>query len=84
MKKKASNEYDQHFAMKALKKSHFINCCSVTYTVAEKEVLVPASGHPFIMTLYSCFQTEVIFNFLNLLHISRESLIVKFTISMKM
>jgi serine/threonine protein kinase len=84
VKKKASNEYDQRFAMKALKKSHIINCCSVTYTVTEEEALVLASGHPFITTLYSCFQTKVISNFLNLLHISRESLIVKFTISMEM
>jgi len=84
VKKKASNESDQRFAMKVVKKSHVIDCCSVTCTIAEKEALVLASGHPFITTLYSCFQTEVIFNFLNLLHISRESLIVKFIISMKM
>ena len=71
-------------AMKVLKKSHIIICCSVTYTISEKEVLVLASEHPFITTLYSCFQTKVIFNFFNVLHIYRESLILKFTISLKM
>jgi len=71
VKKKASDESDQRFAIKVLKKSHIIDCCSVTYAVTEEEALVLALGHPFIMTLYSCFQTKVISNFLNLLHISR-------------
>ena len=84
VKKKASDGTDQRLAVKVLKKSHIISCCSVTYTVTEKQALVLACGHPFITTLYSCFQTKVIFNFLNLLHISRESLILKFTISLKM
>ena len=84
VKKKVSHGTDRHFAMKVLKKSHIISCCSVSYTVAEKAALILACGHPFITTLYSCFQTKVIFNFLNLLHISRESLILKFTISLKM
>jgi len=84
VKKKLSDGSDRRFAMKVLKKSHIISRCSVTYTVTEKEALVLASGHPFITTLYSCFQTKVIFNFLDLLHISRESLIPKFTISLKM
>jgi len=84
VKKKASDGTNQRFAIKVLKKSHIISCCSVTYTVTENEALVLASGHPFLTTLYSCFQTKVIFNFLNLLHISRESLILKFTISLKM
>ena len=83
-KKKSPDGYDQRFAIKVMKKSHIISCCSVTCTVSEKEALVLASGHPFITTLYSCFQTKVIFNFLKLLHISRESLILKCTIRMKM
>jgi len=70
VKKKASDGTDQRFAMKVMKKSHIVSCCSVTYTVTEKEALVLASSHPFIMTLYLCFQTKVILNFLNLLHIS--------------
>jgi hypothetical protein len=70
VKKKASDGSDQRFAIKVMKKSHIINCSSVSYTIAEKEALVLASGHLFIMTLYLCFQTKVFFNFLNLLHIS--------------
>jgi novel protein kinase C epsilon type len=84
VKKKASGAADYCFAVKVMKKSHIISCCSVTYTISEKEALVLASGHPFLTTLYSCFQTKVIFSFLNLLHISRGSLILKFTISLKM
>jgi novel protein kinase C epsilon type len=80
VKKKAPDESDQRFAIKAMKKS----LCGVTFPVTEKEALVLASGHPFITTLYSCFQTKVIFNFLNLLHISRELLILKFSINLKM
>jgi serine/threonine protein kinase len=75
VKKKASEGSDQRFAMKVLKKSNIISCCSVAYTIAEKEVLVLALGHLFITAQYPCFQTKVIFNFFNLLHISRESLI---------
>jgi len=81
---KAPDGYDQHIAIKVMKKSHIISCCNVSSNVKEKEALVLASRHPFIMTLYLCFQTKVIFSFLNLLHISRESLLLKFTISMQM
>jgi novel protein kinase C epsilon type len=63
VKKKVSDGSDRRFAMKVLKKSDIISCCSVTYTVTEKQALVLASGHPFITTLFSCFQTKVIFNF---------------------
>jgi hypothetical protein len=84
VKKKTSDGCDQHFALKAMKKSHIISCSSVSYSIAEKQAFVLASGHPFIMALYLCFQTKVIFNFFNLLDISRQSLILKFTISMKM
>ena len=83
-KKKASDGTDQRFAVKVMKQSHLISCCSVTYTISEKEALILASGQPFITTLYSCFQTKVIFNFLNVLQIYRESLILKFTTSLKM
>jgi len=48
VKKKPSDGLDQHFAIKGLKKSHIISCCSVTYTVAEKEALVLAFGHPLL------------------------------------
>ena len=82
VKRKTADECDRHFAVKVVKKSHITNCA--TYAITEKEAMVLASGHPFITTLYSCFQTKVICNFLNLLIISRESLILNFTISMKM
>ena len=83
-KKKRSDGCDQHFAIKALKKANIMSLGSVKYVVTEKEALVLASGHPFVTTMYSCFQTRVIFNLLSLLHISRESLILEFTISLKM
>jgi len=84
VKMKASNGSDQTFAVKIMKKSHNISCCSVTYTISEKEALILASSHPFITSLYSCFQRKETFNFLNMLHISRESLIRKFITSLKM
>ena len=84
VKRKTADECDRHFAVKVVKKSHITNCRSVAYAIIEKEAMVLASGHPFITTLYSCFQTKVICNFLNLLIISRESLILNFTISIKM
>ena len=84
VKKKPSDGCDQRFAIKVLKKSHIMSFGSVTYTVTEKKALVFASGYRFIETLFSCFETKVIFNFLILLYISRQSLILKFTISLKM
>ena len=84
VKRKTADECDQHFAVKVVKKSDVIDSCSVAYAIIEKEAMAIASGHPFVTTLYTCFQTKVICNFLNLLIISRESLILNFTISMKM
>jgi len=76
---KATNGSDQHIAIKVMKKSHIITYCNVSCNVTEKEALILSLVHPFIMTLYLCFQTKVILIFLNLLHISRESLLLKFT-----
>jgi serine/threonine protein kinase len=61
VRKKAPDGTGLHFAMKVVKKSHINNCGNMSYTVSEKEALVLASGHPFITTLYACFQTQVIF-----------------------
>jgi hypothetical protein len=58
-KKKASDGYDQHSAINFMKKSHIVSSCSVTYTVAVKAALVLDLGHPFITTLYSCFQNKL-------------------------
>jgi len=84
VKRKTADECDRHFAVKVVKKSDVINSSSVAYAIIEKEAMAIASGHPFVTTLYTCFQTKVICNFLNLLIISRESLILNFTISMIM
>jgi novel protein kinase C epsilon type len=82
-KKKASDGSDKSFAIKLLKKSFVISRSCVSFTIIEKEALILTSGQPFITALYTCFQTKVIFSFLNLHHISRES-ILKFTSGMKM
>jgi novel protein kinase C epsilon type len=83
-RRKAPDGHDQLVAIKALRKANIISCCNVSFTITEKEALILASAHPFVTTLYTCFQTKASLNSLNLLHISRESLIPKFTISMKM
>jgi len=71
VKKKASDESDQRFVIKVMKKYHIINYCSVTYTIPEREALVLALGHPLIMTMYSFFQKKGNFQiFFNLLHFS--------------
>jgi novel protein kinase C epsilon type len=83
-KKPSVDGPDQLFAVKVLKKAHIIDQCNVPSAVTEKQCLILASKHPFITTLYSCFQTKVIFNFLKLHYISRETLVVKFTGRMKL
>jgi novel protein kinase C epsilon type len=47
-------------AIKALKKRR-INSSNICKVMAEKEALILTSGHPFITTLYSCFQNKDIF-----------------------
>jgi novel protein kinase C epsilon type len=83
-KKPAVDGSDQLFTIKALKKARIIDRCNVSSTVTEKQCLILASEHPFITTLYSCFQTKVIFNFFKLHYISREALVMKFTSRMKL
>jgi novel protein kinase C epsilon type len=47
---------EQLCAIKVLKKRNISsNICDI---MAEKEVLMITSGHPFITTLYSCFQNR--------------------------
>jgi len=55
VRKKPSYGSNQHFAMKVLEKSDIV---SITNTIIEKEALILASGHPFITTLFACFQTK--------------------------
>jgi novel protein kinase C epsilon type len=48
---------EQLFALKALKKRG-ITTSNIFEIMAEKETLILTSGHPFITTLYSCFQNK--------------------------
>jgi serine/threonine protein kinase len=68
-KKKSPDGSDQLCDIKVLKKVHIISDCIVSCAINEKEALIVASGQPFITAVYFCFQMEVIFTFLNLLHI---------------
>jgi serine/threonine protein kinase len=63
--KKSLDGARELYALKMLKKTRV----SASKVTTEKEVLILTSGHPFITTLHSCFQTKVIFNFLDLLYI---------------
>ena len=83
-KKPAVDGTHQLFAVKVLKKAGIIDRCNVPSVITEKQCLILASKHKFVTTLYSCFQTKVIFNFLNMHYISRETIIVKFTVGMKL
>ena len=70
------------YALKALKKRDITssNICDI---VTEKEALMLTSGHPFITTLYSCFQNKVRLNFLDFLRSFKLCLILKFTVIVK-
>jgi len=48
---------EQLFALKALKKRG-ITRSNIRLIMAEKEALMLTSGHPYITTLYSCFQNK--------------------------
>ena len=81
-KKESPDGSSQLYVFKILKKTEVIDDCNVSFITTEKDAVILACGHPFITTLYSCVQTKVIFNVLNLLHMPEES-ILKFTISIK-
>jgi serine/threonine protein kinase len=83
-KKKAPDGSEQLFAIKALIQTNLIDDLNRAFIFIEKQVMILASDHPYITTLHSCFRAKVSVNFLNLFHISRESVILKFTVSMKM
>jgi serine/threonine protein kinase len=80
---KLPGETGELYAIKAVKKQNIISSSSISEIFAEKEALVLTSGSPFVTTLFSCFQNKVCLNFLNILHIFRLSLILKFTVSVK-
>jgi hypothetical protein len=83
-KKKAPDGSEQLFAIKVLTKRKLTDDLHRSFVFIEKQVMILASDHPYITTLHSCFRAKVSFDFLNLLHISRESVILKYTVSMKM
>ena len=58
-KKKLPGGPEQLYAIKAVKKKRFSWLCSICPAMGEREVLILASGHPFIVTLHSCFQNKV-------------------------
>ena len=49
------------YAVKVLKKRDIIKDNSVEFVMAERDILNLVSGHPFMINLFSSFQTEVIF-----------------------
>jgi protein kinase N len=51
----------EYFAIKALKKADIINRDEVESLLAEKRIFEVANSvrHPFLVNLFSCFQTEV-------------------------
>nr|CCA22336.1 protein kinase putative [Albugo laibachii Nc14] len=51
------------FVVKTLDKQHLVRRKQVRHTLTEKKVLQNLSGHPFIVKLYSAFQTECDVNF---------------------
>jgi hypothetical protein len=52
---------EQLFALKAVKKQS-MTPSSISDIFTEKEALMLTSSHPFITTLYCCFQNEVFLN----------------------
>jgi serine/threonine protein kinase len=53
---------EQLYAIKVVNKTRTIS----SNIFAEKEALMRTSLHPFVTTLYSCFQNKVFINFWNL------------------
>jgi len=51
---------DEIFAVKSIKKKSTVENDEVKYVFTEKRVSALASGHPFVTTLHSTFQTVVI------------------------
>lgn len=49
----------QYYAIKALKKGDIISRDEVESLLSEKRIFEVANGHPFLVNLLACFQTEV-------------------------
>ena len=55
---------EELYAIKAVKKQSITTSNNIiAQAIAEKEALMLTSGHPYIVTLHSCFQNEVCLNF---------------------
>ena len=57
-KRKVLGEREELYAIKAIRKNNFSMFSEMCQTIAEKEALILASPHPFIVNLHSCFQNE--------------------------
>jgi serine/threonine protein kinase len=57
-KRKVLGRPKQLYAIKVIKKSSFSSSMEVRQTIVEKDALMLASAHPFIVTLHSCFQNQ--------------------------
>ena len=73
---------EQLYAMKALKKRN-ITSSTICDIMTENEALMLTSGHPFVTTLYSCFQNKACLNFGDFLHSFKLCLILKFIVIVK-
>jgi classical protein kinase C len=58
-KKKLPGGPEQLCAIKSVKKKRFARLTSICQAKTEREAMILASGHPFIVTLHSCFQNKV-------------------------
>jgi serine/threonine protein kinase len=52
---------EECYTIKVVKKYDIIVKGLIRQVMEEKDVLRLVYGHPFVVSLYSCFQTEVIF-----------------------
>jgi serine/threonine protein kinase len=50
------------YAIKAMKKG-LMTSSSMSDVYAERSALMQTAGHPFVTTLYACFQNKVFVNF---------------------
>ena len=51
---------EEYYALKVVKKYDIKVKGLINQVMEEKDILALVCGHPFVINLYSCFQTEVI------------------------
>jgi 3-phosphoinositide dependent protein kinase-1 len=64
-KSRGRSHHEGLCAVKVLKKENVIRNKCIKFVEAERDILNLVHGHPFVITLYSCFQTKVIFQIFN-------------------